>query len=1070
MTTDELVLSGRTLGEFHLLDRLDEGGCGAVYRARQDGLARPAVVKVLHQRAPSTDASLQRLVREAQLASRVDHLYAVHVYAFGVEDDGLLWIAMELIDGISLEDWLAAHGPMSLDVFVPFFERVAQVVQAAHEQGIVHRDLKPSNIMVIEHAGELLPKLLDFGLAKLVDDVTSQRRGPAVQSSSRPDDTLTPYGFVLGSASYMAPEAWVEPTTVGPAADIYALGVIAFKALTGRCPYRGETVQDLGALHCRAPVPAGPATLRRALAKRPEDRHDSAIDLAAALRAEAGAARRRARAHRIGAVAALVAAMLVVGVVQFRAFHLTRVAQQRAEDAEHEARATVLTAELEQGRAALLGGDLAAARLHLDEAWRRGSRDAATEFMRDRAEQPLRAELARLPAAKGRMWSASWSPDGQWIATTDDAGARIWDAVTYQSLEPLPHEDVVYAAVWTREGRLVTACGDGSVRIWDAARGRLVRELRLGGRRPRWYAVAAAGGRIAAVDAKGGIAAVWDASTGVVLAELELGGAGWPTVAFSSDGRWLAVSGGGAVQVVQQGDERRARTSTFGEQVRAIAWHPGRAELLVGTVGGDAMIWGAPGRGPPASMARLGEAVSAIAFSPDGGRAAIGGEDGTELLVDVATGHIASQGNHLHAKIASLAFSTDAQRVVAAAVSGGLAIGDVASGLPVEVLEGPTQQLRGAWFEPSGRRVLAASWDGTARIWDARSTYRQWSAGRLSSGFGLFGGVEPDGRYLAVQCPGCATRVWDTARDELLAELPEVVAARDDTPVPFPVTSLNGARAAIARGNTAEIHALPGGKLLRVEAHATAVTALAFGPGGALFSGDAAGGVLETRGETTIARTPAGGAGIDALVALPGGIVAAADTSGRVLILDGSEVRRVAFSTNGARARMLRPSPNGRRLLVVPFHAGPPGPMVLVDVDGSAVLAQLAAPPAYAARWVSGGILSAHADGAARLWTADGVLRHTYIGGARFLADAELSPDGTMVVGGGGDGLLRFWDTETGKPLWVVAAHRPYVMGLHFEGSEIVTRGTGGEVARWRIPAHGAGLGSVKSAYPLPIR
>lgn len=1061
MTTDELVLSGRTLGEFHLLDRLDEGGCGAVYRARQDGLARPAVVKVLHQRAPSTDASLQRLVREAQLASRVDHLYAVHVYAFGVEDDGLLWIAMELIDGISLEDWLAAHGPMSLDVFVPFFERVAQVVQAAHEQGIVHRDLKPSNIMVIEHAGELLPKLLDFGLAKLVDDVTSQRRGPAVQSSSRPDDTLTPYGFVLGSASYMAPEAWVEPTTVGPAADIYALGVIAFKALTGRCPYRGETVQDLGALHCRAPVPAGPATLRRALAKRPEDRHDSAIDLAAALRAEAGAARRRARAHRIGAVAALVAAMLVVGVVQFRAFHLTRVAQQRAEDAEHEARATVLTAELEQGRAALLGGDLAAARLHLDEAWRRGSRDAATEFMRDRAEQPLRAELARLPAAKGRMWSASWSPDGQWIATTDDAGARIWDAVTYQSLEPLPHEDVVYAAVWTREGRLVTACGDGSVRIWDAARGRLVRELRLGGRRPRWYAVAAAGGRIAAVDAKGGIAAVWDASTGVVLAELELGGAGWPTVAFSSDGRWLAVSGGGAVQVVQQGDERRARTSTFGEQVRAIAWHPGRAELLVGTVGGDAMIWGAPGRGPPASMARLGEAVSAIAFSPDGGRAAIGGEDGTELLVDVATGHIASQGNHLHAKIASLAFSTDAQRVVAAAVSGGLAIGDVASGLPVEVLEGPTQQLRGAWFEPSGRRVLAASWDGTARIWDARSTYRQWSAGRLSSGFGLFGGVEPDGRYLAVQCPGCATRVWDTARDELLAELPEVSGGDR---VPYPVVSARGDRAAIARGATAEVYELPGGRLLRTVRRGTAVTALAFEASGDLITGAVSGALLVTRDDGSTAQELGGSTAIDALAALPGGRIAVADAGGRVRIVPGGPEIDV-----GIRARMLRPSPDGRRLLVVAYYSERAEPMALVDLDRGAIT-RLEGPAAYTARWVSGGILSAHADGAARIWGADGALRRTYIGGARFLADAELSPDGTMVVGGGGDGLLRFWDTETGKPLWVVAAHRPYVMGLHFEGSEIVTRGTGGEVARWRIPAHGAGLGSVKSAYPLPIR
>jgi serine/threonine protein kinase len=93
-------------------------------------------------------------LREAQLASRLDHPYAAHVYAFGAEDeDGLPWIAMELVHGVTLRDWLETRGPMLLDQFVPFFECVAQVVQAAHEGGIVHRDLTPSNMMVIERGG-----------------------------------------------------------------------------------------------------------------------------------------------------------------------------------------------------------------------------------------------------------------------------------------------------------------------------------------------------------------------------------------------------------------------------------------------------------------------------------------------------------------------------------------------------------------------------------------------------------------------------------------------------------------------------------------------------------------------------------------------------------------------------------------------------------------------------------------------------------------------------------------------------------------------------------------------------
>ncbi len=1044
------VLCGRALGEFILGERIDEGGCGAVYRARQDGLARPCVVKVLHQRAPTGDATLQRLVREAQLACRVDHPYAVHVYAFGVEDDGLLWIAMELVDGCSLEEWLGEHGPMPLGVFVPFFERVAQVVQAAHEHGVVHRDIKPSNIMVIEQpGGELLPKLLDFGVAKLVDDITG-REGPPDQAG---DDT--PEGFMWGSPSYAAPEQWSESQHIGPAADIYALGVLAFEALTGRRPYRADGVNALGLLHCEGAIPPGPEPIRRALAKEPTDRPSTPLELATALREEAAREQRRRRRQRVLTAAALAAVALLGVAIQGYAMHATRMAQQRAADAEHEARATELTAEVEQGRAALLAGDYTGAQRHLGEAWRRGDHSWSTRFMLDRAEQPLRAELARLPATRGRMWSASWSPDGALIATSDDAGAQIWDGTTYAQLSPLPHEDVVYAAVWMSATRLVTACGDGSVRIWDAARGDLVKELRIRGKRPRWYVVAVSGDRVAAVDAKGQVAAVWDAG-GAVLTELPLTGDGWPSVAFSADGRWLAVSGGGAAEVVDAATG--ARGPQVGEQVRAIAWDPGGTRLLVGSSSGEAMLW-IPAGGE-ARITQLGEAVTAVAWSLDSARIAVAGEDGTEQVIDAGTGRVVARGNYLRARIASLAFSADGRRIVSAGAAGEMAIGDAASGLPVEMLGGPRQQLGSVSFGRTGLRVLAASWDGTARIWDAQPPYRQWSAGRLSGGFGLFGGVEPDGRYMAVQCPGCATRVWDTAQDRLLAELPVVAETRSDTPVPFPTASVD--RAAVARGNTAEVYALPGGTLVDVAHHDAPVTALAFGTGRALVSGDATGVVLETSNGHTTRMSSGMGDEIAAIVALPGGQIAAADAGGRVQFLSSTGARTVTFGSAGIRVRMLRGSPDGLRLLLVPFHAGKTMPMTLIDVEHGATLAKLDGPPVYAARWVSGYILSAHADGSARMWSADGKLLRTYIGGARFLADADLSPDGSLVVGGGGDGLLRFWDTETGKPLWVVAAHKPYVMGVHFEDGDIVTRGAGGEVARWHIPAWDAAFSGAK--------
>src|SRR6478736_6401864 len=169
-TRDATALVGRRLGEFVVREVLSSGGFGTVYRAEQQALAREAVVKVMHTRLRASEAMIQRFLREAKLASRLDHPYAAHLYAFGAEPDGLLWIAMELVRGTPLDRLLESQGPVPLERFVPLLERICQVVQTAHDQGIVHRDLKPANVMVLARAGQLLPKLLDLGIAKISDD------------------------------------------------------------------------------------------------------------------------------------------------------------------------------------------------------------------------------------------------------------------------------------------------------------------------------------------------------------------------------------------------------------------------------------------------------------------------------------------------------------------------------------------------------------------------------------------------------------------------------------------------------------------------------------------------------------------------------------------------------------------------------------------------------------------------------------------------------------------------------------------------------------------------------------
>jgi WD40 repeat protein len=326
---------------------------------------------------------------------------------------------------------------------------------------------------------------------------------------------------------------------------------------------------------------------------------------------------------------------------------------------------------------------------------------------------------------------------------------------------------------------------------------------------------------------------------------------------------------------------------------------------------------------------------------------------------------------------------------------------------------------------------------------------------RVSDDCGLGASLEPDQRFLAIGCRDHATRVWDTARDQLLAELPSVTPVDRDFSSAFPAVSSTGDRAAIARGNAVEIYELPGGRLLRTIQHGAPVNAVAFASAGHdVISGAIDGSLLVARDRREPIALPASSGGIDAAALLPDGRALAVDAHGRLRICDPDRGTVLADLAVPTRMRMLRPSPDGMRLIAIPRYTGPAG---LWDLERYRPIAQLEghAERVYSARFVAGGqaIVTAGADGAARLWDGQtGQLRHVFRGGSRLLADATITPDGLMVVAGGGDGLLRFWDVSSERPLWTLPAHKSPVVGIHFEGDSIVTRGFAGDVSRWTLP------------------
>jgi WD40 repeat protein len=320
--------------------------------------------------------------------------------------------------------------------------------------------------------------------------------------------------------------------------------------------------------------------------------------------------------------------------------------------------------------------------------------------------------------------------------------------------------------------------------------------------------------------------------------------------------------------------------------------------------------------------------------------------------------------------------------------------------------------------------------------------------------------LEPDRRFVAIGCRDQPTQIWDTSHDHLLAELPSVTPPGGDFEPAFPAVSAAGDRAAIARGKAVEIYELPGGHLLRTIVHGAGVSAVAFAnTGHDLVTGTVDGSLLVTHdGGDQLALPPAAG-GIDVVGFLPGGEVVAADERQHLRVFARDSAAILADLETPTRIGLLRPSPDGGRLVTVPSYRVAAAPAVLWDLTHAQIVSPLAGPTGYvySARFVGGKILTAGGDGTARIWDErTGQLLQTYRGGARFLADATLSPDGTLVVAGDADGLLRFWDAATARPLWTLRAHRSHLVGIHIEGNIIVTRGFNGDVARWSLLAAAA--------------
>jgi serine/threonine-protein kinase len=238
---DRALAAGTMVGDYRVERTIGEGSFGRVYAAEHPLIGRRVAIKVLH-RALSTDPqAVSRFLAEARAIVAIQSPHIVEIYSFGALPDGRQYYVMELLDGSSLARYIEASGPLAVPVALRILAGMADALAAAHAADVIHRDLKPENVLIaFDRSGEPLPKLLDFGVAKLLGDRKLAHR--------------TQTGALVGTPAYMAPEQALG-LDIDHRVDIYAYGVVAFEMLTGKLPFEASSLVELVRQHATEPPP-----------------------------------------------------------------------------------------------------------------------------------------------------------------------------------------------------------------------------------------------------------------------------------------------------------------------------------------------------------------------------------------------------------------------------------------------------------------------------------------------------------------------------------------------------------------------------------------------------------------------------------------------------------------------------------------------------------------------------------------------------------------------------------------------------------------------------------------------
>ena len=780
--------SGDSVGPYKLRELIGEGGFGLVYVAEQEQpIRRKVALKVIKPGMDSKEV-IARFEAERQALALMEHPNIANVIDAATTETGRPYFVMELVRGLPITDY-CDQAKLSLRERLQLFITVCQAVQHAHQKGIIHRDLKPSNLMITLHDGKPVPKVIDFGVAKALNQRLTEH------------SLYTRHAQMLGTPMYMSPEqAELSELDVDTRSDVYALGVLLYELLTGQAPFDREQFTSRGYDEMRRIVrevePARPSARVSTLSgeqrstvaeRRSIDERQHSRTLKGELDWIVMQALEKDRTRRFGSADALAA--------DLQRFLDDRPIRACPPSLSYRLRKYVWRNRVLLGAIglALTTGNfaaVAAVALFNNHSEQPGSAvsvltAAATTTMNGKVdaaetpshrstvhpsvlaglipEPPQRPDLKRwqLITRSPRSfvhhnWKFAWSPDSRHIAFGDGQFVRIYSIPDFELVRVLAgHTNSVVAVHWSSDGsQVASASVDNTVRLWDAVTGEPGPVLI--GHHGRVDAIAwHPGGQLLASGARDKTVRLWtrDGKTGQVLT-------GHTdhvySVAWNREGSQLASTGADGTVRLWGADGTLERVIDAGRDHRTVAWSPDGGRLLtIPFSNGSAQTWNLDGTAGEWKQ-ELGGLSSSAAWSPNGKRIATSHWDNRVRVWNVdGTAGLVLSGHD--SDVYFVQWSPDGQWLA----SGG---GDhairlwTADGDPGPVLTGHRHVASVSW-RPDGQQFAAGMGDHTIRLYDADGTETQVLPEQDRPVAGIDWSL--DGRQLAAGYVDGTIRVWN---------------------------------------------------------------------------------------------------------------------------------------------------------------------------------------------------------------------------------------------------------------------------------------------------------------------